>query len=125
MNWDQRLRNAIYEVKFANMPGTHDNGIYREELTVEEALDKVARIMGITASTPKPLYWIEDGLLYSRVTSRMYDVLIIDDDVKVQYGGRWYGCGTERQAMNFINRKELEESATDAAIRDGHFEYYA
>ncbi len=121
--WKQRLRNAIYQIKFSQMPGVHNNGIYEREMDVDEALDNLAEEMGIDpVKMPKFLYWIEDGWLYSRVTSRAYPVSFTDK-VWVRYEGEWYECAGLRAAINFINMKELKEAPTEQPIIDGYFEY--
>ena len=124
MDWKQQLRNAIYDIKFRNLPGTHVNGIYQKELTVNEALDLLAQKMGVRSSNPQPLYWIEEDRLYSRVTSRYYDIEPAGNGVLVKYDDEWHGAASPREAMNFINQMELLEPPTDHPIHDGHFEHH-
>lgn len=110
---EKRLEDAIYEVRFSQQAGVHDNGEPRKQLTVDQALDQICDRVGIRKVKPKPLFRVDwdTSRMYSRVSGNHYEVLYDHDDDRymVKYRDVWYGGRTEDDIIDFIARMEREE----------------
>jgi hypothetical protein len=108
------LQSVMLEIKFDQQPGTHWNGEPFKPRTVDEALDYIAKRMGMKPVQIKPLYEIDwnSRKLHSNVTGWDYwiDELLGSGEYTIKYHGTWYGpWQTTYEAIDWLADKERED----------------
>jgi hypothetical protein len=112
----QRLKDAMLDVKFAQQAGTHIDGERFKPRTVDEALDFIAKRMGMMpVKLKKPLYSIDWNArkLHSNITGHDYwiDQLLGSGEYTVKYYGTWHGTWpTTEEAIDWLAHREREDN---------------